>query len=323
MLSAYLFDERRSQRVDGWADVLEDLGESQVLWLDLVEPSREEQREVREALGLDETDDGLFSEKDAEPAFGQGPGYLRVTAIAAGDPGGDAAPVAITLRCLVGKNWVVTAHDREVAVIEEFREHAEGEGEIGALDAPSFLADLLEWVVTSYLRAFDKIEAGLEDFDVRVLRGAQQDAERQIGELVEARRRVGELRRSLAPHREVFAALSGSAFDPVSTEKSGKRFGELAAKTETALASARDAKDAVIGSFSVVIARTEHRTNEIMKVLTVASILLLPGALIAGVMGMNFKPNLFQHAALFWVVIGVIVLIAMVTLAAARVRRWI
>lgn len=33
--------------------------------------------------------------------------------------------------------------------------------------------------------------------------------------------------------------------------------------------------------------RTEHRTNEIMKVLTLASILLLPGALIAGVAGMN------------------------------------
>jgi hypothetical protein len=33
-----------------------------------------------------------------------------------------------------------------------------------------------------------------------------------------------------------------------------------------------------------VIARTEHRTNEIVKVLALASILLLPGALVAGVM---------------------------------------
>jgi Mg2+ and Co2+ transporter CorA len=60
-----------------------------------------------------------------------------------------------------------------------------------------------------------------------------------------------------------------------------------------------------------------------MKVLTLASILLLPGALIAGVMGMNFKPSIFQHAVLFWVVNGVIVLVALTTLAVARMRRWI
>jgi magnesium transporter len=323
MLSAYLFDERLGKRVERWADALEDLGETEVLWLDLVEPSPEEQQEIREALGIDERDGDRLGNDGAVPEVGQGRGYLRVTAIAAGDPEGDTAPVSITLNCLVGENWLVTAHDGEVAVIEEFREHAEGEGEIGVLDAPSFLAVLLEWVVTSYLRAFDSIEAELEEFDVSVLRGARQDAGRQIGELVEVRRRVGALRRSLAPHREVFAALRGSAFDPVSTEESGKRFGELAAKTETALAAARDAKEAVIGSFSVVIARTEHRTNEIMKVLTLASVLLLPGALIAGVMGMNFKPSIFQHAALFWVVIGVIVLIAVMTLGAARVKRWI
>jgi len=35
----------------------------------------------------------------------------------------------------------------------------------------------------------------------------------------------------------------------------------------------------------VLIARTEHRTNEIVKILTIASILLLPGALIILVAG--------------------------------------
>ena len=52
---------------------------------------------------------------------------------------------------------------------------------------------------------------------------------------------------------------------------------------------ARDAREAIVGSFDVLIARGGHRTNEIMKVLTLTSVILLPGALIAGVMGMNFK----------------------------------
>ena len=58
--------------------------------------------------------------------------------------------------CLIGTNWVLTSHLSEIAVIEDFRTRAEGAGELGALDAPSFLATLLEWVVTSYLRAFPR-----------------------------------------------------------------------------------------------------------------------------------------------------------------------
>ena len=86
---------------------------------------------------------------------------------------------------------------------------------------------------------------------------------------------------------------------------------------------ARDSRDSVVGSFDVLIARTGHRTNEIMKVLTLASVLLLPGALVAGVLGMNFKVGLFEHAELFWVVLAFIVAVALATLAIARVRRWI
>ena len=86
---------------------------------------------------------------------------------------------------------------------------------------------------------------------------------------------------------------------------------------------ARDARDAIVGSFDVLIARGGQRTNEIMKVLTLASVILLPGALIAGVMGMNFKVGLFDDPNLFWVVLAVIVLIAPVTIGLAKLWRWI
>ena len=59
-----------------------------------------------------------------------------------------------------------------------------------------------------------------------------------------------------------------------------------------------------MSSFDVLIARTGHRTNEIVKVLTLASVIVLPGALLAGVMGMNFKVGLFEHPEFFWVVLA-------------------
>jgi magnesium transporter len=237
---------------------------------------------------------------------------------------GDPRSETVVIDCAVGPNWIFTAHNGGVAALDDFRAVADGEGAIGSLDAPSFLAALLEWVVTSYLRAFDEIEAELEDFDVDALTRPTGDPERHIGTLVAARRRVGHLRRALAPHREIFAALSHSEFDSISTEGSSARFAELAARVDTVLATARDVKDGIASSFDVLIVRTEHRTSEIIKILTIASILLLPGALLAGIAGMNvnFKPEVFLDSGLFWMVAATIVAIAAVTFGLARQRRW-
>ena len=50
---------------------------------------------------------------------------------------------------------------------------------------------------------------------------------------------------------------------------------------------------------------------------------LLPGALLAGIMGMNFPVGIFDHPALFWVVLALIIAVAPITLAVAKQRKWI
>ena len=40
-------------------------------------------------------------------------------------------------------------------------------------------------------------------------------------------------------------------------------------------------------------------------------------------MGMNFKVGIFETAAFFWVVLGIIVAIVLASLVVARMREWI
>jgi magnesium transporter len=323
MLTAYLFDRERGTKVEAWTESLEKLSEDELLWVDVRAPSDQETREVGEVFGLRT---GLnLSATSRKAALVQEDGYLVVTAVAVSDEESDIENEQVIVECFVGPNWMLTAHDADITVIDEFRETASGEGELGKLDAPSFLATLLEWVVGSYLRAFDEIEAELEKFDVDALSSPSRDPEKQITLLIEARQRVGALRRSLAPHRDVFAALSHSELDPLSSETSSQRFVELTARLDSAIASARDVKDSIASSFDVLIVRTEHRTNEIIKVLTLVSILLLPGALLAGIAGMNvnFKPEVFFDSTLFWLVSLTVIAIAVTSLLLARFRDWI
>lgn len=325
MLTAYLFDKERGEEVESWSESLRSLGRNEVLWLDLTDPSDAERDEVGEALALEHLDPAALADPESEPKFEQYEGFLRVTAFAVSDTERDPTRERVVVDCLVGENWVMTVHQADVPALDAFREVTAGKGELGSFDAPSFLSTLLEWVVTSYLRAFDEVEASLEEFDVSVLESSTNDPEDQIRTLVDARRRVGQLRRSLAPHREVFTALSHSEFDPISSEMSAERFTGLIARVDDALSSARDARDGIASSFDVLIVRTEHRTNEIIKILTLASILLLPGALIAGVAGMNvnFSAHQFGSSPVFWIAVACIVGIALVTLGLARMRRWI
>ena len=325
MVQAYLFDKRRGESVEDWAGSLQGLSKSQVLWIDMQDASQEQAAEVLETLDLGDVGELRLGDPEQSPAVEQHEDHLRVTAVAVSDAERDPDRERIVVDCFLGSNWVLTAHTADIAALDEFRRVAEGQGEIGLLDAPSFLSTVLEWVVTSYLRAFDEIEESLDEFDVKALANPSRDPEEEMRVLSTARSRVGRLRRTLAPHREVFATLSHSEFDPISSPESAERFRALTARVDAALASARDARDGIASSFDVLIVRTEHRTNEIMKVLTLASILLLPGALIAGVAGMNinFDPQVFVHSSLFWLVVTAIIVIALATLALARLRRWI
>jgi Mg2+ and Co2+ transporter CorA len=69
--------------------------------------------------------------------------------------------------------------------------------------------------------------------------------------------------------------------------------------------------------------RTGQRTNDVMRVLTIISVILLPASVLAGVMGMNFRLDLFDDNRIFWMVIATMVAVAVLVLFVARSRRWI
>ncbi len=86
---------------------------------------------------------------------------------------------------------------------------------------------------------------------------------------------------------------------------------------------AREAKESTRGSFDLLVARIGQRTNDIVKLLTLVTVILLPASVLAGVMGMNFKVGLFDLVWMFWVVIGAMLGIAVLVLSIARNRHWI
>ena len=235
----------------------------------------------------------------------------------------DREHTLVAMTCLVSERWIVTAHDRPLEVLETFRERASASGDTGRLDGPEFLANVLEWVFESYFESFEDVELVLEEIDTTSMPGEVKSKDQVLTRLVEVRREIGRLRRALTSHREVILSLTRPELEAITSSAAAERFATLRRRLDDAAQAARDSRDSVVGSFDIVLANTGHRTNEIMKVLTLASVLILPGTLLAGIMGMNFKLGLFANQLYFWLVVAAMVLIALATLAIARKRQWI
>ena len=319
MSQSILFERDQVERLAALEDRPKRLRGDKLLWVDIDQNSPDDAERVGEEFELDSGTRRHLAEPNERAIFSDHGRYLHVTAYA---PKGEDDPDLVVLECVVGENWVITAHKEPIPVLEEFASRASGSGDTGSLDGPTFLAALLEWVLGSYSAAFERIEHRLEEFDVNAMRG-ESDADDDIERLIDMRCEVGKLRRALAAHRPALVALTYPELEALGDYASGERYQSLLRRFESTVQEARDAREATVGSFDVLIARGGQRTNEIMKVLTLASVILLPGALIAGVMGMNFKVGLFDDPAMFWVVLAVIVLIAPITVGLAKMWRWI
>lgn len=321
MRTVFVFDEQESRREEDLPEALEGLDDDAMVWVALRDPTEREVAAVQETLGLTDEQAHRLLEQPSQASLVDAGEHMNVTLYLASSEGGE--PILRPLECVLGPNWVVTAHEAEIEVLEEFRERAEGGGQVGALDSPSFVAAAVEWVVTSYFRAFEAIERELEELDAKVMSDIPKNVSEELTRLVDLRRSIGTLRRALSPHREVIVALAHPELDLLSTETSAERFVAIETRVARAVDAAREAKESTRGSFDLLVARLGQRTNDIMKVLTLVTVILLPSTVLAGIMGMNFRVGLFDLVWMFWAVIAAMFGIAVLVLSVARSRRWI
>ena len=98
----------------------------------------------------------------------------------------------------------------------------------------------------------------------------------------------------------------------------------MAGRYGDAMTAVEGARDLVLGSFDIYMTRTSQRTNDTMKILTLVTVLLLPGSLIAGLLGMNVVVPLSKDDPMsFWFVVGGVALLALFITLVARRRGWL
>jgi magnesium transporter len=153
-----------------------------------------------------------------------------------------------------------------------------------------------------------------------------ENARQTVQEISLIRRDIIAFRRVIKPQISVIASLDrrAQALLPLLGEDLSEYFGDLNDHLAKIWDTLEDYKDVIEGLSDTYNSLTSTRINDVIKVLTILSVILLPLTLVSGIYGMNFAvlPGA-EHPYGFWITLGIMGVIVLAMLAYFKFRRWI
>ena len=224
------------------------------------------------------------------------------------------------LHLFVGRNYLVSVHRGE------FRQVSETIARWRAPDSPlgktagALLYALLDSIVDDYFPTMDQVADRVEELEDAIFEHFDEAAIQTIFGL---KRDLLNLRRVVSPERDVLNVLlrrDVPVFRPEDQAYLQDLYDHVVRVTDN-VDTYRDLLSSALDSF---LSLQSNRLNQIVKVLTIASIILMSDALVAGIYGMNFQvmPELGWRMG-YPFALGLMVLISVSLVVLFRRLKWI
>ncbi|HEY9013637.1 MAG TPA: CorA family divalent cation transporter [Gemmatimonadales bacterium] len=294
-------------------------------WVDLVHPTREELANVARKYGLHPTsvEDSLDPEHLPKYERIGTTTFIIVRAIdtAAEDDCSTLHEMTRKVAIFYGPEFLVTIHRSEQPFLTEIIEsHETPNPPEGAERRKSFLPRILIEIVNdsvaTYQKPLEEAEGAIDQFEATVF--GEQEFAGLLRRIYLVKRRVTLMRRMLSHTLDAVKKLVPGS------EPTAPLYQDLRENVESMHFYADELLEDVNNLLSMQLALASHRTNEVVRVLTVFSVFFLPLTFIVGVYGMNFHfmPELRSP----WGYPAVLVGMGLVTLAIYlwfRSRGWL
>lgn len=225
---------------------------------------------------------------------------------------------------IIGQDLLVTAHDGNLKKLKQLFAHYEVDKPDREARFGSGATEAFYTLVDTLVDAIFPILNGVDETIHRIERDIFGDDARQVvQEISIIRRDVIALRRVIRQQVPVLESLAGSTHRVIHADEE--------AYFDDTLDHMLAARDIAEEDYEVVVALAEtadtlvsNRINEVMRGLTVMSVIMLPLSLIAGIFGMNVVfPLDGEHPLSFIVIILLMVVISVIMILIFRQRKWL
>ena len=316
----YLFNSRgNDEELDLKTVRLDKIKENQLLWIDVKGREKKTIQDIVSSLELKNVPVMNILNTSERPRIDIFEDFYRFFIVSV-KIDKDRQLTKVPIDFMVGKNYVITIHDDEVDYFKSYTELEKGETHIGELDAESFIATLLDLHIVSYFCVLEEIEEKVDMLDAKVLETGI-DTDEFLTEMVRLRKIVSHLRRWFLPHREVFYALSRPDFQQVAQSDSAESFRLLNEHFDHAFQAIEESRDTLLGLFDLYATKSAQETNDLVKRLTLITLILGALGVFAGTLGMNFEVDaIFKAENGFWVAVVVMLLFAAGSIVFAKLK---
>ncbi|MBK6424473.1 MAG: hypothetical protein IPF77_20090 [Gemmatimonadetes bacterium] len=281
--------------------------EPRFVWLDLVEPTRQDLDGIALRYGLTPTAVQDCLDPEHLPKFERFDGTTFLILRAQDEKAEATADTVqgLTRKVAVfwGAGFLITIHRKDQpylhAVMEQWwgrvREWAD-EREL----ASQLLVDLTNGVVSSYENPLVEAETRVDGFEAKLM--AEHDVAALLRDMYHMKRRLALTKRLLWRTLSITTRLPGAG------ERANAGIQDLRENAESMHFYAEELLEDVNNLLNMQLALAAHRTNEVMQVLTVFSAFFLPLTFIVGIYGMNFEhmpelPHKYGYVAVWGVML--------------------
>jgi magnesium transporter len=221
----------------------------------------------------------------------------------------------------LGTDFVITFQEDKHDLFQPIRERLHREqGKIRSKKADYLTYALLDTVVDEYYLILDKTEETIEQLEEQILRDANKVTRNKIYQL---KRLFSEIRRAVLPLRDVvgrFSREDGTFVEPSTNVFIRDLYDHLSQVVENL----DTQRDMLSNLYELYNSELSNKSNHVMKVLTIVSAIFIPLTFIVGVYGTNFDilPEIHTQYGYF-VMWGVMILIAVLQLVYFRTKKWL
>ncbi len=290
------------------------------IWLDLSDYSPDLLRSVAKILGLHPVSLRAALSPWQRPRFDNFSNHSFITVTVAHLNSEAYRVLAGELDLFYGNNYLLSVHKSPLPFARHLVERARQSPELVQLDAAFMLYLVLDELLEYYEELSDHIEVETEKMEQRALK---EISDSFLTDLLQLKRYIFALNRLADQHRRVFATLLRPDNPLVTNEKTAPYFHDLEAHFERLLDTLQPAKEAVNGAFDIYVSHVSHRTNQVIKTLTIVSTILLPATVIISIFGTNIA-SLPQSGLLEFglMIVSIMVVIGFILFIFHR-RGWI
>jgi magnesium transporter len=219
----------------------------------------------------------------------------------------------------LGKNFLVTYHDKPLRSVSTVEERAIN-GTLGIARAPDRVAhSILDTLVDNYKPALDDLGLEIAELEQQAL---QKPSKETLNKILQVKKEVVHLRQIIGPQCEVLSRFARGEFKQVRPKlvpyfrdvyDALLHIGELA----------HGYTDSLTGILQVYLNMSSNQTGEVVKLLTIITVITTPLMMIGTWYGMNFKdmPELDAPHA-YPIAVGAMVLSTLATFLYFKKKKW-